>query len=435
MQRSKGNHAKPIHYGGGDLHDVTIWSLVTGAIFLVAGLGKGPLRAWPISLPAIYLLIGMGIGPWGLGLLEMDIVGDAKTIESLAEIGVLISLLTAGLKLYPSWTHFCQSPIPLASVGMLLTVAGVTAVGYLALGLPLGAAVLLGAVLAPTDPVLAGEVQVNHEDDKDKLRYSLTGEAGLNDGAAFPFIMLGLGWMGLHDLGEFGLRWILIDLLWAIVAGIGFGLLVGYLVSRVTIGLLRHSRHPIASEELLVLAMIGLAYGGSLAIHSYGFLAVFSAGVAMRLFANREPCDDERNVLVTTVASVNERFGEIIEVALVVLIGVLLSTTWTLTADWWFALILFAILRPIATYMAMWNSNATTIQKRLVAFFGIRGIGSLYYLTHAFGYGVDEATAERLGGLVLTTVAMSLLIHSNVASPLLSFYGSRKANGDAGVDV
>lgn len=405
------------------LHDVTVWSLVIGIVFLLSALGKGPVRGWPVSLPVLYLLIGIGIGPWGLGLLVMDMVADAKTVEVLTEIGVLVSLLTAGLKLTPSWSHFRQSPIPLATIGMGLTIAGIAAVGHFSIGLPIGVAVLLGAVLAPTDPVLASEVQIKHADDKDKLRYSLTGEAGLNDGAAFPFIMLGLGLIGLHDLGDYAWRWFAVDLVWAVGAGIGCGLVTGYLVSRVTVWLKRNSRHPVASEELLVLATIGLAYGVSLAIGSYGFLAVFAAGVAMRMFADGSTDENEQaDKMMGTVAKVNERFGEIIEVALVVVIGVLLSTTWTLTQDWWFALVLFAIVRPISTYASMWRTDATPIQKRLVAFFGIRGIGSVYYLTYAIGQGLDVATAERLSGIVLTTVAMSLLIHSNVASPLLCRY-------------
>lgn len=114
--------------------------------------------------------------------------------------------------------------------------------------------------------------------------------------------------------------------------------------------------------------------------------------------------------------------GLVWTVSLIALIGVLLSTTWTVPRDWWFALVLFVVLRPIATYAAMWRSDATVTQKRLVAFFGIRGIGSVYYLAYAIGEGLDAITAERLSGIVLTTVAMSLLIHSNVASPLLSRY-------------
>lgn len=404
---------------------VAVWSLIIGSVFLLAALGKGPFSRLPISLPAIYLLIGVAISDAGLGLISLDLVEDAKLIETLTEIGVLISLLTVGLRLVPSWSRFWYSAIPLASVAMVLTIAGVAAVGYLLLGLPFGAAVLLGAVLAPTDPVLASEVQINHEQDTDQLRYSLTGEAGLNDGTAFPFVMLGLGLVGLHNLGEFGWRWVAIDLAWAVVAGLAFGALVGYLISHVTTWLKSHRTDPIADEELLTLAMIGIAYGGALAIHSYGFLSVFAAGVAMRIFAEKDADDQSQEhaeSLMKTVASVNQRFGELLEVALVVLIGVLLSRHWTLIQDWWVALLLFAVLRPIASYTALWFSNVGKYQKRYIAFFGIRGIGSLYYLSYCIDHGLDEPLADRLGGIVLTTIALSLLIHSNIASPLLSRY-------------
>lgn len=407
------------------MHDVIYWSLVVGGVFLLAALAKGPVQQWPISLPAVYLLVGISIGPWGLELLKLDIVDDAKTVEVLTEIGVLVSLLTTGMKLVPSWTHFRRSAIPLATVGMILTILGVAAIGFFAIGLSLGAAVLLGAVLAPTDPVLAGEVQVKHDCDVNKLRYALTGEAGLNDGTAFPFIMLGLGLIGLHEIGVYGWRWIVVDLAWAVVAGVGFGLMVGYLVSRVTVWIKRNSKRPIASEELLVLATLGLSYGGAIAIQAYGFLAVFAAGVAMRMFAEQDDekaDDDYAGNMFETVENVNERFGEIIEVALVVLIGVLLSTTWTLSRDWWVAIVLFAILRPVAILVALRFSDIEPIQKRLIAFFGIRGIGSLYYLSYAIGEGLDDTTAERLGGIVLSTVALSLLIHSNIATPVLSYY-------------
>ncbi|TWT94311.1 cation:proton antiporter [Neorhodopirellula pilleata] len=403
---------------------VAVWSLIIGSVFLLAALGKGVFRRLPISLPAVYLLIGVGISDAGLGLMSLDLVNDAKLIETLTEIGVLVSLLTVGLRLVPSWSRFRCSAIPLASVAMVMTIAGVAAVGYFLVGLPIGAAVLLGAVLAPTDPVLASEVQINHDQDTDQLRYSLTGEAGLNDGTAFPFVMLGLGLVGIHDLGEFGWRWVAVDLVWAVVAGCGFGAFVGYLISHVSSWLKSHRIDPIADEELLTLAMIGLAYGGAIAIHAYGFLSVFAAGVAMRVFAESD--DDEQHehaeTLMRTVASVNQRFGEILEVALVVLIGVLLPTYWTLTQDWWFALLLFAVLRPIASYAALWFSDIGKYQKRYIAFFGIRGIGSLYYLSYSIDHGLDESLAHRLGGVVLTTIALSLLIHSNIASLLLSRY-------------
>jgi len=314
-------------------------------------------------------------------------------------------------------------------LGMILTIAGIAALTHLGAGLSSGAAVLLGAVLAPTDPVLASAVQVKHEDDRDKLRYSLTGEAGLNDGTAFPFVMLGLGYLGFHPLGEFGWRWVAVDLLWATIAGIGCGWVAGYLISRLAVWVKRQSAKPAASEELLTLGLIGLSYGAALAISAYGFLAVFAAGVAMRRFAEDEhehAADDHAEQMMMTVIGVNQRFSDILEVALVVVIGCLLTSTWTLGSDWWIALLLFFFIRPAAVLLTLSRSDVSKLQKGMIAFFGIRGIGSLYYLTYAIEKGLDEATALRLGGIVLTTIALSLLIHSNVATPVLAYYSKKE---------
>ncbi len=404
------------------MEPITVWSLIVGSVFLVAAIGEGPLKALPLSLPAIYLAIGALIGPWGFDLVQVDLFKNAETIETVTEIGVLLSLLGAGLRLSPSLTHLKRAAIPLASAGMFMTIALMAALGYWALGLSIGAAVLMGAVLAPTDPVLAGDVQVKHHDDRDRLRYSLTGEAGLNDGTAFPFVMLGIGLLGLHELGDFGWRWAVIDLLWATIAGVACGSGVGYVISRLAVFVRAKSSAPTASEELLVLGMIGISYGLALAIHSYGFLAVFAAGVATRKFAEKGDDDDEADTMMKTVTGVNERFGQIFEVGLVVLIGVLLTTHWTMVNDWWVAIVLFGIFRPVAVYASLVRSPIKPIQKGLIAFFGIRGIGSLYYLTYAIGEGLDPEVAMRLGGIVLTSIAMSLFIHSNAATPLLSYY-------------
>ena len=139
-------------------------------------------------------------------LVDIDPVRNAIALERICEIAVLISLFTAGLKLKLPWKdNRWRVPARLASVSMMLTVGGLALAGVYLLGLPLGAAVLLGAILAPTDPVLASDVQVTDADDRDRLRFGLTGEGGLNDGTAFPFVMLGLGLLGLHDLGAGGM--------------------------------------------------------------------------------------------------------------------------------------------------------------------------------------------------------------------------------------
>jgi NhaP-type Na+/H+ or K+/H+ antiporter len=308
---------------------------------------------------------------------------------------------------------------------MILTIMGIALLAYFGVGLSLGAAVLLGAVLAPTDPVLASEVQVTHAQDRDRLRYSLTGEAGLNDGTAFPFVMLGLGLLGAHQLGDFGWRWFVVDLLWATTAGLGSGWLAGFAVSRIAVWIKRSKVKSGASEELLTLGLIGISYGTALAISAYGFLAVFAAGVAMRCYAEDEhdgANDDHAEQMMSKIMGINQHFGHILEVALVVLIGCLMTSTWTLGSDWWIALLIIFLIRPTAVLLTLACTDISRLQRRLIAFFGIRGIGSVYYLTYAIGKGLDDQTAIRIGGIVLTTIAFSLLIHSNAATPILAYY-------------
>ncbi|EKJ99346.1 sodium/hydrogen exchanger family protein [Rhodopirellula baltica SH28] len=408
------------------MEPVTAWALLSGLIFLLAALGRGPMRRWPVSMPAIYLLIGAAIGPWGLRLLDFQLIKHVKVVESVTEVAVLISLLTAGLQLKPRWHHYLRAPIPLASVTMVVTIAGVAMVGTMLLDLPLGAAILLGAVLAPTDPVLASDVQVKHHDDTDRLRYALTGEAGLNDGAAFPFIMLGLGLLGHHQLGEYGWRWITVDLLWATTAGLGIGWLSGYSVSRVAVWIKRQTNSPAACEEALTLGLIGLSYGAALLLHAYGFLAVFAAGVAMRRYAERQSDDEQPGKLMHTVTEVNDQFGHIVEVAVVVLVGALSTSYWTMASDWWIAMLVFFLFRPLGVLLALAVKDIRFSQKILISLFGIRGIGSLYYLSYAISHGLEDPIANRLAGIVLTTITLSIMIHSNVASLMMRRYAEEK---------
>ena len=171
-----------------------LWYLIIGGILVAMALAGSVLKRLPLTASMFYLAIGAALGPPGADLLRIDLLRDAHLLERFTEVAVIISLFTAGLKLrLPLSDRRWRPPFRMASLAMVLTVAGVAAVGVLALGLSLGAAVLLGAVLAPTDPVLASDVQVTHAGDKEDVRFALTGEAGLNDGMAFPFVMLAWG--------------------------------------------------------------------------------------------------------------------------------------------------------------------------------------------------------------------------------------------------
>src|SRR5688500_1673937 len=262
---------------------VTMWFIVAGVLLIGMALAGSALRRVPLTASMFYLGAGAALGPAGAGLLQLDAVEDAAALERVAEIAVIISLFTAGLKLrLPGSDRRWRAPILLASLAMVLTVAGIAAVAVAALGLSIGAAVLLGALLAPTDPVLASDVQVLHEHDAEPVRFSLTGEAGLNDGPAFPFVMLGLGLMATHGIGAYGWRWFGVDVLWAVTAGLGVGTLCGAGIGTLVIYLRRVHREAVGLDQFIALGLIALSYGLALLVHAYGFLAVFAAGLSVR---------------------------------------------------------------------------------------------------------------------------------------------------------
>ena len=163
------------------------WFVLIGGLLLVRGLSAGLLQRLPVTPAIIYLGVGMLVGPSGLSLFHFNPLKESALLEVLTEVVVLISLFSAGVKIPGAFTLTrWRAPILLATVSMAVTVALVAAFSVLVLGLPLGAGVLLGAILAPTDPVLATDVQIRHPGDRDQLRFTLTCEAGMNDGSAFP---------------------------------------------------------------------------------------------------------------------------------------------------------------------------------------------------------------------------------------------------------
>jgi sodium/hydrogen antiporter len=353
---------------------------------------------------------------------------------------VLISLFTAGFKLRLPWRDpRWRIPVRLASLSMLVTVAAMTAIGVGLLDLPLGAAVLLGAILAPTDPVLASDVQVSDADDRDRLRFGLTGEGGLNDGTAFPFVMLGLGLLGVHELGAWGTRWWLVDVAWATAGGIAIGFVVGALIGRLVLHLRLRHREALGADEFIAFGTIALAYGLALVTHTYGFLAVFSAGLALRGIADsstqdpmaiaraasNESAADAQRVPASMMSAVQrfneqlERFGE---VAVVVAVGALLATISLPREALWLVPLLFLVVRPLSVYAGLAGADASPMQKRMMAWFGIRGIGSIYYLMYAIRHEIDADLAQRLLGLTLAVVVTSVVAHGISVTPLMNRY-------------
>jgi len=429
------------------------WFVLAGATFIAVALGGSVLRRLPITGAVLYLVIGVAVGPLGLGLVRLDPIGDAGLLELVTELAVVVSLFTAGLKLRtPIRDRRWQRPIRLALVSMTLTVVLVALIGSVGLGLPLGAAVLLGAVLAPTDPVLASDVQVEHPSDADELRFSLTGEAGLNDGTAFPYVMLGLGLLGLHELGDLGVRWVVVDVVWATTGGLAVGGLLGTVIARLVLYLRRTHREAVGLDEFLCLGLIGLSYGIALLIGTYAFLAVFAAGLAVRRIERRTTDEaghredvegathrpnrhaDPTEVAVDAVEApafmasellaFNERLERIGEVGVVVVIGALVSTTPIPVELIWFAPLLLLVVRPVAVAVGLIGCGTARPLLALVGWFGIRGIGSLYYLSFAMVHGAGGPDGARLVALTIWIVAISIVVHGISVTPIMRQYES-----------
>jgi sodium/hydrogen antiporter len=424
--------------------DFIVGSIIVGLLLIAMTLAGSFIARLPLSAAMLYLGAGVAIGPLGLGLLKLDAVKNVVLLERLTEVAVLISLFTAGMKLelrLKDWRW--RIPVQLATLSMLLTVGAVTALGVFALGLPVGAAVLLGAILAPTDPVLASDVQVSNPGDRDRLRFGLTGEGGLNDGTAFPFVMLGLGLLGLHELGEGGWRWWAVDVLWAVAGGLGLGYLLGTLVGRAIIYLRMRHREALGSDEFIALGLIALTYGLALLSQTYGFLAVFAAGLALRRIDESKPqplpepaqlSEAEREAtgaeapahMMNVVQRFNSQLESFVEVGIVLAVGVLVASVKFRSEVLWFIPVLFLLIRPLAVYVGLLGTPVRGAQRRLMAWFGIRGIGSLYYLLYAISHHIKPALAERLLSLTLAVVVASVIAHGISVTPLMKRYEARK---------
>jgi NhaP-type Na+/H+ or K+/H+ antiporter len=430
--------------------NVAPWFLLAGVLLVFLAVSGSLLHRLPLSTAMLYLGVGALTGPWFLGMSSVDLWENTQLLETLTEVVVLLSLFTAGLKLSPGlrdkrW----RLPLRLAVSSMAVTVLLISAIAWLLLDLPPGACILLGAILAPTDPVLASEVQLSHPQDQDSLRFALTGEGGLNDGSAFPLVMLGLGLLRLHDMGSWGTRWLLMDVAWAVAAGLGVGAGLGWAIGRLVLYLRREHREAVGLDDFLALGLIALSYGAALMLHAYGFLAVFAAGVALRHLERRESAGVESNKAVEAavaspepavademavhpehapaymaraVLSFNEQLERIGELAVVTTIGALLwSIQWT-AEGWWFVPALLVLVRPAAAFLGLLNSRTSQRQRWLVGWFGIRGVGSLYYLMYAINHGLPRELAEPITALTLSVVVASIVVHGVSVTPLMAAY-------------
>jgi len=438
-----------------------VWLAVLGVLFLLLALTSSYLRWLPVTTSAVCLGFGLAIGPIGLDLFTQDFRDITPWLERLAEVAVLFSLFATGVKLrLPLQRKAWRSAYMLAGPVMLLSILGVTLVAHYALNLSWGLSTLLGAMLAPTDPVLAGMVQVNNAQDFDRVRFGLSGEAGLNDGTAFPFVIFGL-LMLHHDNPEpyWVGHWFLENLVWGVPVGLLMGYGMGRIIGHFMIYLrIRNADSTVSPNDFLALALIALSYVAANSVGAFGFLAVFAAGLGLRQAEVHtsgsevpsehlaQPVIGHREVApelatVTDPATLEEgqvaagvMMGDILafanlversmEVLLITLLGAALSNYW----DWRglvLGLVLFVVIRPLSVWLLVDRRLMDGHQRALLGWFGIRGIGTIFYLCYALGHDLPKELIDTCISLTLTVVACSIVLHGVSVQPLLEHYERR----------
>lgn len=422
------------------------WSLFVGALLLSLVLLGTWLGRLPLSSAMVYLALGWALGPAVLNVLTPDPLRHAASLEVISEVALLVSLFAVGLQLgVPIRDRRWRLPLRLAFVSMAAMVAMIAVIGVWTLELPLGAAILLGGILSPTDPVLASDVHAEPGSRPDRVGFSLAGEGGLNDGAAFPFVMLGLALLGVHDPGLGLVRWWTVDLLWATAGGAAIGWGLGALTGQLVVHLRARYREALGLDVFLGLGLIALSYGLAQLVQASGFLAVFASGLALQRvreqpMAGTQPlgtadvatghpyetrATHSHHASATMRDSVqlfNGQLEKLAELTLVLLVGAMLAYAQPSTPAWWFVPLVLIVLRPLSTLPATFGEGLSRSQRSMISWFGIRGIGSVYYLLFALRHGLDGRVADTLVSLTLWTVATSIVVHGLTARPLMRRY-------------
>ncbi|GHH44327.1 cation:proton antiporter [Lentzea cavernae] len=392
-----------------------------GLATLAAALLPRLLAKAPISMPMVFL----GAGALTFTVVDLpapDPVAHSGLLLHLTEICVIISLMGAGLALNRKVSlHGWGSTWRLLAITMPLSMIAVGLLGWSVLGLGVAASVLLAAALAPTDPVLASEVQVaepaeNPESDEDEARFALTSEAGLNDGLAFPFTYaaIAISLAGVAPSGWLG-HWLAVDVLWRLAAGLAIGLLIGWGLGKLFFSApsekFRLSEH---AEGFVALAATFLAYGITELVEGYGFVAVFVCACAIR-------SGERRNGYHRVLHQYVEQIERMLTVVIVFLLGGAAATGMLSGIGWQQIAVAAAVLlvvRPLAGWIGLLGGSTGPRERKVIAFFGVRGVGSLFYLVYALKEGqfAEQNALWRIVGLV---VIGSVLVHGLSASPVM----------------
>jgi len=397
--------------------------LFVGVAFCVAIGALSHQRDRAFSASALYLLLGAAASV-GIGLLDgrrFDPIADALLVERIAEVALVVAVFTSGLKIERRlrWSQW-RSVALLIVVVMPVTIALITLFGTVIMGLSLGAALLLGAMLAPTDPVLAGDIGIGapgeqDEDAAEEPRFAISAEAALNDGLAAPFVLFGLLVAGEGGTGWLA-EWVLADVVYAVGVGLAVGALGGYGLAALVVPLREREWLHGQWDSFVALAASLLLYSAAELLGGYGLAAGFVGGVAFR----RYEFGHEFN---RTIHDGAERWEKVFELTVILLLGSML----TLAAldepgltGWLLAPALILLLRPAPVMALFGRSRQLHGSGRLfVAFFGVRGVAAIYYAALVVEAGVLEAAEERVVvWTALACVAVSILVHGVTATPV-----------------
>ena len=405
-----------------------VFAAIGVATLLAAVLPRALQRA-PVSLPAVFL--GVSILAFALlpQLPDPDPVEHHDVVLHLTEVCVVVSLMGAGLALNrPVGLRRWATTWRLLGITMPLSILAVALLGWGVLGMGVATALLLAAALAPTDPVLATEVQVSEPtaepgQDDDEARFSLTSEAGLNDGLAFPFTYaaVALSLLGPTLSGWLG-HWALVDVLWRVAVGVAGGLAVGWLLGKLFFsGFARRRKISEHAQGFVALAATFLAYGATELVEGYGFVAVFVCAVTVRA-AERD--DEYHHVLHSFV----EQVERLLTVVVIVLLGgaiaggLLADIGWTEIAV---AALFLLVIRPVTGLIGLAGGKTGPRERGVIAFFGVRGVGSFFYVAYAVEHG-QFADAERIWSVVALVVVGSILVHGVAATPVMAHLDRRR---------
>ena len=340
-------------------------------------------------------------------------VNSPKIWEMTSEICVVIGLFGVGIRIdsLRVWKNW-QATVRLLAIAMPLTIAALAFVGMAAAGMTLATGLLLGAVLAPTDPVLASDVQVGKplEGGEHPVRFTLTTEAGLNDGLAFPFLYLAMAVIaaGGWSIGLIG-EWLAVDVAYRITVGLICGLVLGWMLARLLFDFPRENALSKTESGLVAFAGVMIIYGVTELVEGFGFIAVFVAGLTLR---RSETNHEYHAKLHDFVEALERALTALLLVALGAAIPALLPFLTLQVAV--ISLALLFVIRPAAAWLALSRTTLPSRERFVVAFYGIRGIGSIYYLAYAATH-ITLPNGEQLWAIVAFTIVISTMLHGFTA--------------------